>query len=176
MANPFEAISDFLAAGGTVLWIILFTTLVMWVLIIERILFFKYVCPEIMSDLKNQWLKRRDKNSWFASQVRQTLISRGEQQINSYIGTIKTFVALCPLLGLLGTVTGMISVFDIMAITGTGNARLMASGISMATIPTLAGMVAALSGLYFGSLFEKKAARATEALTDELTDDLLLKL
>jgi biopolymer transport protein ExbB len=65
-------------------------------------------------------------------------------------------------------VTGMISVFDVMAMTGTGNARLMASGISMATIPTMAGMVAALSGLYFGSYFENKSRNLFNALSDEL--------
>jgi biopolymer transport protein ExbB len=169
MSNPIQAISDLLTAGGFVLWIIMFATFFMWVLIIERMIFFKYVFPEILSDTRSQWLKRQDKSSWFAGKVREALISISKQKINSFIGIIKTMVALCPLLGLLGTVTGMISVFDIMAVTGTGNARLMASGISMATIPTMAGMVAALSGLYFGSLFEKKAKRAAEALSDELT-------
>ena len=47
---------------------------------------------------------------------------------------IKTLMAVLPLLGLLGTVTGMVQVFDVMAITGTGNARLMAGGVSAATI------------------------------------------
>jgi biopolymer transport protein ExbB len=88
--------------------------------------------------------------------------------LNQNISKIKVLVALCPLLGLLGTVTGMISVFDVMAMTGTGNARLMASGISMATIPTMAGMVAALSGLYFGSYFENKSRNLFNALSDEL--------
>ncbi len=54
-------------------------------------------------------------------------------------------VAICPMLGLLGTVTGMISVFDVMATQGSSQPRLMASGISLATLPTMAGMVAALA-------------------------------
>ena len=53
------------------------------------------------------------------------------------------------MLGLLGTVTGMIEVFDVMAISGSGNARGMAGGVSQATLPTMAGMVAALSGMIF---------------------------
>ena len=52
---------------------------------------------------------------------------------------IKSLVALCPMLGLLGTVTGMIEVFDVMAIAGSGNVRGMAGGISKATLPTMAG-------------------------------------
>ena len=70
---------------------------------------------------------------------------------------IKTLMAVLPLLGLLGTVTGMIAVFDVMAFAGTGNARLMAAGVSKATIPTMSGLVAALSGLYFAAWLEKKA-------------------
>ncbi len=59
------------------------------------------------------------------------------------------------MLGLLGTVVGMIHVFDVMAVTGNGNARSMASGISQATISTMAGMVIAISGLYFHQLIKK---------------------
>jgi biopolymer transport protein ExbB len=81
---------------------------------------------------------------------------------------IKTLVAMCPLIGLLGTVTGMISVFETMATQGTGNARLMASGISMATIPTMAGMVAALSGVFFSTRLEARAKVAKEKLVDSL--------
>jgi biopolymer transport protein ExbB len=55
-------------------------------------------------------------------------------------------------------------VFDVMAFAGTGNARLMAGGVSKATIPTMAGLVAALSGLYFAAWLEKKANISTERL------------
>jgi len=69
-------------------------------------------------------------------------------QLQQSLGLIKSLVAVCPLLGLLGTVTGMIEVFDVMAVMGTGSARAMASGISKATIPTMAGMVGALTGVF----------------------------
>lgn len=82
---------------------------------------------------------------------------------------IKTCVALCPLLGLLGTVTGMIGVFEVMAISGSGNPRSMASGVSMATVPTMAGMVAALSGVAMSAYLENKARREREFIADELT-------
>ena len=78
-------------------------------------------------------------------------------------------MALCPLLGLLGTVTGMIEVFEVMAISGSGNPRSMASGVSMATVPTMAGMVAALSGVAMTAYLETKARREREFIADELT-------
>ena len=70
---------------------------------------------------------------------------------------------------LLGTVTGMIEVFDVMAIAGSGNVRGMAGGISKATLPTMAGMVAALSGLFFSVQLERRARREGRLMSDRLT-------
>jgi biopolymer transport protein ExbB len=84
------------------------------------------------------------------------------------IALIQTCVALCPLLGLLGTVTGMVEVFEVMAISGSGNPRSMASGVSKATIPTMAGMVAALSGIAMSTYLLRKAGRERELITDHL--------
>jgi biopolymer transport protein ExbB len=84
------------------------------------------------------------------------------------VGLIKVLISICPLLGLLGTVTGMIAVFDVMTYSGGGNARAMAGGVSKATVPTMAGMVAALSGVYFGTWLEHKAQTEAEKLEDQL--------
>jgi biopolymer transport protein ExbB len=164
----FETVSDFLATGGDVLFIIFITTFILWVFIIERFSFFRFRYPELSKEIIDQWNDREDKKSWSAHKIREYHLSVANKELNQYIPFIKTLVALCPLLGLLGTVTGMIAVFDVMALTGTGNARLMASGISMATIPTMAGMVTALSGLYFGSLFEEKVKKSIRHLEDKL--------
>ena len=90
-------------------------------------------------------------------------------KLHHSVRTIKTLVALCPMLGLLGTVTGMIEVFDVMAIAGSGNTRAMASGVSKATIPTMAGMVAALSGMILSVQIERFANTETERVADHLT-------
>ncbi len=52
---------------------------------------------------------------------------------------------------MLGTVTGMIAIFDVMNVFGTGNARGMADGISRALLPTTAGLVTSIIGIYIGS-------------------------
>jgi len=77
-------------------------------------------------------------------------------------------VAIAPLLGLMGTVTGMVEVFDVMAITGSSNARGMSAGVSKATIPTMAGMVVALSGMFFSADLERRAKRKVQQLGDHL--------
>ena len=64
------------------------------------------------------------------------------------------------MLGLLGTVTGMIGVFDALAAANRFNPESMAGGISRATIPTMAGMVVALSGVLLLSRLESQAKRA----------------
>jgi biopolymer transport protein ExbB len=89
-----------------------------------------------------------------------------------YLRLIKALIAVCPLLGLLGTVTGMIHVFDVMALLGSGNARAMADGVSMATIPTMAGMVVALSGLFFSSHLERRAVVEAQKAADSLRGHL----
>lgn len=168
LMETWEVIRDFLETGGQVLFVILFATLLLWTLIIERYWYFLKVHPLEATRLVQAWKNRGDKSSWAAHKMRDALIAQTSQHLSQSIGFIKTLVAVCPLLGLMGTVTGMISVFEVMAVTGTGNARLMASGISMATIPTMAGMVAALSGLYFSSRLENRVKVATDRLADSL--------
>jgi biopolymer transport protein ExbB len=65
----------------------------------------------------------------------------------------------------------MIEVFNIMAVTGGGDAKSMAGGVSRATIPTMAGMVAALSGVFANTYVTRKAARESQFLEDNLTTD-----
>lgn len=163
-----DVIRDFLERGGNVLWLIFFTLVLLWALIIERFMYFKTEFPADRKKAIDDWNSRTDHSSWYAHKIRQAKISVMSTKLTQNISVIKMLVALCPLMGLLGTVTGMIAVFDVMAETGTGNARLMASGISMATIPTMSGMVAALSGLYFGSLLESKAKKEKQKFADAL--------
>jgi biopolymer transport protein ExbB len=166
--EAFAAIRDFMEAGGNVLYGILFVTVLMWSFILERIWFFLFVLPRRVEQVRQGWERRADNTSWHARQIRAELISGVRLECQRNLSLVKTMMAVLPLLGLLGTVTGMITVFDVMALAGTGNARLMAAGVSRATIPTMAGLVAALSGLYFAAWLEKSAKRGTERLADLL--------
>jgi biopolymer transport protein ExbB len=78
-------------------------------------------------------------------------------------------VTLCPLLGLLGTVLGMVGVFDVIAISGDDDAQAMARGVYRATIPTMAGLVVAMTGIYFAARLRSLAARESGRLQDSLT-------
>ena len=162
------AIREFMGLGGDVLWAIMFVLFLMWTFILERIWFIYRVYPARKRAIVNTWETRADTASWYARQVRDALISEASLALKQNVGLIKVLIAICPLLGLLGTVTGMIAVFDVMTFSGSGNARAMAGGVSMATVPTMAGMVAALSGVYFGTWLEHKTTTEAERLEDLL--------
>ncbi len=166
--EAFTSIRDFFETGGNVLWGILIVTTLMWTLIIERLWFFNVDMPGRARQVAERWDAREDTSSWQARRIREQLISEVSVQANASLLMIKTLMAVLPLLGLLGTVTGMISVFDTMAVLGTGNARAMAGGVSKATIPTMSGLVAALSGLYLSNYLQRRADVEVERVEDAL--------
>ncbi len=171
LQEGYTQLMQFMDQGGNVLWLIFFITFVMWTLILERIWFFKGPLKGEVNNVINAWEARDERRSVRAHQIRRARISQVSEQINTSLPMIQTMVALCPLLGLLGTVTGMIEVFNIMAVTGGGDAKSMAGGVSKATIPTMAGMVAALSGVFANTYIERTASRETALLEDHLTMD-----
>ena len=164
-------IREFFEAGGPVLWGILMVTIIMWTLIIERFWFFQYLLPQKRLEIIDQWGSVNNKGDWFSMRMRDQMISEVSTETKRFLLTIETMMQILPLLGLLGTVVGMIKVFDVMTFFGTGNARLMASGVSQATIPTMAGLVAAISGLYIANLLKRKADDEISRIADQLIID-----
>lgn len=160
---------DFLETGGTVLVTIVVVTFLMWVLLFERFWYAWQGHPLLVAKVTKEWDERVETTSWYAHQVRRYLVAQVSAELSRGLPMIASLVALCPLLGLLGTVTGMIEVFDVMALSGSGNPRAMASGVAKATIPTMAGMVAALSGLILSTQLQNKAKMETQAVADRLS-------
>jgi len=161
-------VQAFLETGGGVLLFIGGVTVVMWTLMLERFYYFYRIFPGAADEVQRKWDAREDHSSWNSHQIRRLLVSELRMELENGLPYIRVLVALCPLLGLLGTVTGMIEVFDVMAVAGSGNAKAMAGGVSKATIPTMAGMVAALSGLILSARLEQFAADEGERLADRL--------
>lgn len=168
MPDAYWQIRDFLEAGGNVLYAIMAVTFLMWTLIAERYWYRFTEYPEALHGVLATWSGRVDRSSWYARQIRRQLASRIALDLQRSTGSIRALVALCPLLGLLGTVMGMIEVFETLALQGNGNPRSMASGVMKATIPTMAGMVAAISGLYFSVRLDRWASLEAERVEDQL--------
>jgi biopolymer transport protein ExbB len=134
---------DYLQAGGAVMPPLVMVSLVMWLLIFKRAFFFRR-------------LSRRNMPFRTAREhVQQGRLPDRRQ----YSG------AIAPLLGLLGTVTGMIATFDIMSVFGTGNAKAMAGGISEALITTQTGLLVAIPGLYMKGFLDRRARNLQQRIT-----------
>lgn len=160
-----------LESGGLVLWAILIASVLMWTLIIERYLFVYAVHPKQVKKLIADWQQRSERSSWYAQKIRQGMIAESALSLKRYLMSIRTLIVALPMLGLLGTVDGMIQTFDVLTVFGTGNARGMAGGISIALITTMGGLLAALSGMYFSTQLEQRVAREVDNVADALRRD-----
>lgn len=164
----FNELQAFLDRGGPILLVIMAATFVMWALILERLFYFRLAHKGLADKAISEWRSRSDRKSTYAHWVRDKLVSEVRQKAEANVSLTKATVALAPLLGLLGTVTGMVAVFDIMALTDGADAKAMAAGVSRATIPTMAGMVASISGIIFTSGMDRKVNRLVQTLEDEM--------
>jgi biopolymer transport protein ExbB len=161
LALPFTSLLDFFDRGGPVIIVLFVLAIVMTTLLIERLFFFISELKDL-SDISVQEVSAyKDVNSWVLNKIKSKNISVINVAANRNLLLIQGLIALCPLLGLLGTVTGMIEVFDIMAITGTGNARAMASGIAKATLPTMTGLFISIVGLFLLTAIKSTIDKAT---------------
>lgn len=167
-ANAFEAIQTLLRDGGNVLYVIMLTAFALFAFIMERLAYFFTGHKPLVKRLAAEWNARTEYQSWRAHAIRDELISRVKGSTSANVNIIKTLVAIAPLLGLLGTVTGMISVFDTMALSGSSNAREMSRGVFKATIPTMAGMSVALVGLFLSNYIERRGRRETARFAEQL--------
>jgi len=155
--------------GGPLLWAILALSTLMWILIIERYWFLRRQAPALRRELVAAWQTNRQVTAELRSRMLRSFTDRMRGEVSRHLLTIRTLTAILPMLGLLGTVTGMITVFQVITVFGTGNTRGMAAGISEALVTTLAGLATALPGLYLASRLEQRARSVTERLSQELT-------
>ncbi len=171
LLGALNTVEAFVESGGPILLVIAIVTCLMWTLIFERLWFYKATLGKTVNNTVKEWDARSERKSWSAHQIRTAMISRVTEQIRSKLDIIGTLVALCPLFGLLGTVVGMIEVFNVLATTGGADAKSMAGGVKQATIPTMAGMVAAISGVFGSTIVNQIANRESQLLEDHMTMD-----
>ena len=167
LTELYISLRDFMESGGPVLWYIAILVTFMWALIFERIYYFLFVHDEFASSINKRYLSMSFKTPWHKNMAKGRLVSEGKIAINRNVQLIQVCIALCPLFGLMGTVTGLIEVFQVMAFSGGGDARSMAGGVSKATLPTMAGMTTALSGV-FATIYLNAAKNNEEIHLKEL--------
>jgi len=94
-------------------------------------------------------------------------ILRETPKLNSMLPLLKIISVVAPLLGLLGTVTGMIVTFQAITLYGAGDPKLMAGGISTALVTTVLGLVVAIPTVFLHTLVSSRARRLTQILQEE---------
>jgi biopolymer transport protein ExbB len=166
LLTPHTAVGELIEAGGPFVGWIFLCGLVLWTLVLERFWYFTRVLPRQAEEMLAEWNARSDHASWCARSIRQAMISRLNGAMTSGLPLLRTLVPLAPLLGLIGTVSGMLEVFDAMALRGSADARAMASGVSHAMICTMTGLAVSITGLYPVFYFQSRARRETELLAD----------
>jgi biopolymer transport protein ExbB len=162
MDRLLDQVAALFGAGGSVLWLIAAGAVLMWLLILERYWFISRELRPLQHRYRAMWSNRRTLDGEARERVKAGLLRRFATEATRSIAVVQVLTSVLPLLGLLGTVSGMIRIFEVMTVFGTGNVRGIAGGISEALITTLAGLVTALSGLYFASHLRHR-------LTDECT-------
>ncbi len=143
-----EPVERLVEAGGAVLVVLAFVAVLVFGMAIERWWYYRITWRQARRQLVRRWADRPDHRSWSARTLRHVWSEALVARLRRPLPWLKLLVALCPLLGLLGTVTGMITVFDSLSMSETHQARAMADGVARATLPTLTGMAIAVVGLY----------------------------
>ncbi|MGM0453517.1 MAG: MotA/TolQ/ExbB proton channel family protein [Thermodesulfobacteriota bacterium] len=175
---------DYLQSGGGVILPLVVVSVCMWTLIFKKVLqFYRWRSKEqsVLDCYKNYHETGFAAAPWQSAILEKVMEYRHlnlkpdkkslarikrphENEVDKYITTILVLAAVAPLLGLLGTVAGMIKTFDVIAFFGTGNARAMAGGISEALITTQTGLIVAVPGLILGNFLSRRAQRIKDRM------------
>jgi biopolymer transport protein ExbB len=155
-------LTDLFNYGGGLLWVIAGISTVMWMLILERYMFFWFKARGCQGELMTRWKRHHPDDDHGRERLLEGLVKLYTEQAERGLLIVNTMTAVLPLVGLLGTVNGMIKIFEVMTLFGSGDARSMASGISEALITTMAGLMTSLSGIYFAHNLEDRAMHDAE--------------
>lgn len=166
-----DGLASLFDQGGVILWGILGASFLLWCLILERYWFHWRVAAGLKAQLKKEWHAQ-------AGEIAETLSIRRVKafvedlraEANRNVLALNALVGILPLLGLLGTVSGMIKVFEVITVFGSGNTRGMASGISEALVTTMAGLFTALSAVYFVHDIERRAQDLARRFEREMVE------
>lgn len=183
MAVGWYLLEDYLQRGGVIMQPLVAVSLVMWGMVLYCLLHLlalrasandRSTVSQIGQWSSAELATRSRGNTSATMQLLYTFCQRrtGDADLDGYVvdelvtelnGTLErgltligVLAAVAPLLGLLGTVLGMINTFNTITLFGTGNARAMAGGISQALITTQTGLLIAIPGLYMRNFIHRR--------------------
>lgn len=187
---------ELLQAGGWVMLAIIFSSIVALGIIIERFWALRpsRVAPRHLLAQVWSWVKHNQLNKsnlktlkdssplgeilamglinhhYGRETMKESIEETGRKvviELEKFLNTLGTVAHIAPLLGLLGTVLGMIKVFTVITSQGVGNAAALAEGISEALLTTAAGLCVAIPSLIFHRHFERRIAELVIGMEQE---------
>lgn len=175
---------EYLDQGGSVGWVIVYVGIFGILLGLWRILVLFAMSAKVKSQLKNsanpntnnplgRVLKVAQENKNVDAETLELKLEEAvlkeRPAIESGLAILKIIAAVAPLLGLLGTVTGMITTFQAITIFGAGDPKNMAGGISAALITTVQGLLVAIPMVLMHTLVNGRAKSVTHVLDEQTT-------
>ena len=142
-------LEELFVRGGPVLYLLFLLSGLIFYLLVDKYIFIFFKSKKFLINSVDSFSNQHSPGDTDYRFIQNTLISSIKREANKNIKILDGFIGMCPMIGLLGTVYGMIEVFEVLSFLGTGNPRAMSSGVAMATIPTMSGMVITVFGLYF---------------------------
>ena len=121
----------------------------------------------VLGNLMSDFNKFKDKDLETLELKLDAAITKSVPKLERGISTVKLLAAVAPLMGLLGTVTGMIGTFQSITLFGTGDPKLMAGGISTALVTTVLGLVCAIPLLLLHNLISGKSQELIQVLEEQ---------
>ena len=171
-----------IAQGGTVGYVIIALGIIGVLIAIWRVLVLSAVGAKVNSQVKN--ISQPNTNNPLGRVLKVSEDAKGADietielklgeailretpKLNSMLPLLKIISVVAPLLGLLGTVTGMIVTFQAITLYGAGDPKLMAGGISTALVTTVLGLVVAIPTVFLHTLVSSRARRLSQVLQEE---------
>ena len=151
------------------MWGIFLASAWMWVLILRRYYYFWVVFPRKREHLTSAWQEHELRNVARGLRLRRVILNQLSNDLSRDLSLIQTLALILPMIGLLGTVVGMIETFYAMTVFGMGNPRAVASGVSIALTTTLAGLCSALPGYFLSSEMRRGIRAELERVAKSLT-------
>lgn len=177
-----QPVLDKIAQGGWLMLPILMTGFVMWVLVLRKWLDIsaslhgvrryrgcaseESVLPEDhwLASFSRNYRELRSGNEEVDGRLADALVGRLHGDIVRGVSTVRIMATVAPLLGLLGTVVGMIVSFEGLALHGVGDARNVAGGMAQALVTTQTGLLFGVPGVIAGNILRRRARRLRQRM------------
>jgi biopolymer transport protein ExbB len=188
IADTWWQTAEYLRQGGFVMVPLVIVSIVMWTLIIDRLRVFRDLkrrdvnaaqavvmlnekkakkTTALCATLVNDFMAERAGEASLDKDILRSCTMHLKHQLDERLAVIAVLAAVAPLLGLLGTVVGMITTFQMITLFGTGDPRMMAGGISTALVTTVLGLVVAIPLTLLHSFLQGKAKTLIQVLEEQ---------